>query len=104
VRKTLSKWSRKHITFGSKTDWNKARQNACLPKSVEKTNFLMDSADFRLKGKFYTSVKDPNCSYKESSIKQRFMIGTDINTIILVLDGGYSPKLYDKHCLRMKRE
>lgn len=57
----------------------------------------MDSADFRLKGKSCTSVKDPSWSYKENSPAQRFLIGADVNTRIRVLDGGYSPKLYDGH-------
>jgi len=64
----------------------------------------MDSADFRLKGKSCASVKDPSWSNKENSLAQRFMFGTDLNTRIRVLDGWYSPKLYDGHWLRVKAD
>ncbi len=49
-------------------------------------------------------VKDPSLLYKENSPAQRFMFGTDVNTRIRVLDGGYSPKLYYGHWLGVKRD
>jgi hypothetical protein len=59
VGNAINLWSTKHIVLGSKKDCNKASQNADPPKSVENANFLMNSVDFRSKGKSYTCKRKP---------------------------------------------
>ena len=62
---------------------------------------MIDSTDFKLRGKNSTSVKSKNHSYKNNAPSQRYMFINDGKNRIRKYWGGYSPKMHDLDCLKI---
>lgn len=103
IRYWLSKWGKKQIQIGALSDWSKAKRNVVLGKQVEDANLWMDSTDCPLKGKYSISKKDKSWSYKLGCPGQRYMTIVDGRTRFRYVEGGYSPKLFDGHFLKLKK-
>ncbi len=89
---------------GAYSDWERAKKNITFRKSVKRLQPFMDSTDIAISGKRTTSRKDPSWSYKVNGPAQRFMIICDAKTRVRYLKGGYTPKLFDGHFLKLEKE
>ncbi len=92
------------VQTGTYSDWERAKKKIRFRKPVKSLQLFMDSTDIAIAGKRTTSRKDPSWSYKENGPAQRFMIICDAKTRVRYLKGGYTPKLFDGHFLKLQQE
>ena len=95
----LGEWGQSKINLGSAKTWNDIAKQIQKPSSLSKTNLLMDSVDFSLWGKRNMNTKNDLWSYKLNGPGKRFQVVMDLQTRIVALWGGYSPKIYDGNWL-----
>jgi predicted transposase YbfD/YdcC len=104
IRKHLEEWGKKHIELDDHYAWNRAIRKVKLGQKIKDANLFIDSADFKFRGKSKISKKSADWSYKANGGGQRYMIVYDGKGLIKRVWGGYSPKLYDGHFLKLMSE
>jgi len=111
AREVNFSWSESQITMPTIKVLNKKAKTIDLkgvPKKDKtgktKVHLMMDSSDFKMKGKRSTSTKDPFWRYKENGPARRFMMVTDGRGSVKRIWGPYSPKTYDGDFLKCHQQ
>jgi hypothetical protein len=104
IRTVLAQWGRRQVVLGNLVTWNRAARHCSFPKDISDACMLIDSSDFKIKGRRTVSRKDPSWSYKLNAPGRRFTLLIDCKRRILKAWGGYSPKVYDGDFITTHRD
>lgn len=100
----LEAWADTQLIFGQKRDWIAAARNVNRPAPFEKVVLWLDSFDVPKQNPSGWSKKDDDFSYKLNRYGSRYMCIRDGKGKVRKLWGGYTPKLYDSHFIKLKRK
>lgn len=104
LRKSLHAWATVNIRLGTLKEWTDAARHVSPPDELSQVCLWMDSVDFILQGRRTVSRRSPDWSYKSNRPGQRYMFLRDGKGKVRKVWGGYSPKTFDGHWLRVQRE
>lgn len=104
LRRALKVWAKKRINKHARDRVNAHARVLPEKSNPLKINSLLDSVDYRLKGKSSTSRRHENWSYKLNAPGRRYMTVITLMGEVVQMWGGYSPKVFDGHFLEAQAQ